>query len=340
MEIDVRQLETDEPGHMDAAIRIRTEMGAESHPNGPAVTPAEVRRQLTSNEMRPVHAFLAFVDDVPAGLVRLRHFELEGSRNIAVCQIEVRPSFRRRRIATTLLRRAVDHCLDHEKSIVIGTGVDGDPVRGFWGSWLGLQCGLVERESQLAVPSVDAELMQRWIEQRHARAGDYRLAHVRGACPPELRAAVATLNTAMNDAPLDDLEVDPEIWTEADVVAEDDFRRQRGEERWMNIVFAPDGEPAGLSAVVLNDEDRSWGSQDNTVVIEAHRERGIARWLKADMWQRLRADRPELDLLLVENAASNDAMLAINEAMGFRETVRWSEWQADATELRATLLAR
>jgi GNAT superfamily N-acetyltransferase len=283
------------------------------------------------------HSLLAFVDGEPVGLLRMMFWDIEGSRDIAVCNLEVRPAHRRRGIGTALLRVGLDHCVEQQKPTVIGTGILSDEIRGFWGDRLGLTCGLVERESQLVLADVDPEMMRRWIEQRHERAGDYLLEHVRGSFPPELRDAVAALNTAMNDAPYDDLDVDDEVWTAADVEAEDEFRRVRGEQRWTTIAFAPTGEPAGLTAVILIDDDETFGVQNNTVVLDAHRERGIGRWLKADMWQRLRADRPALQTLLVDNAASNDVMLAINDAMGFRETARYADWQGEAATMRARL---
>ena len=249
----------------------------------------------------------------------------------------VRVKSLRRRVGTTLLHHAVRRCVDAAKPKVIGTGIDSEATQAFWGGWAGMSRGLVERESRLAIADVDTDLMGRWVEQRQLRAADYTLHHLRGPFPPELREAVATLNTAMNDAPLDDLDVDPEIWTAADVAAEDELRQLRGEQRWTSIVFSPDGRPAGLTAVLLTDDEPSLGIQTNTVVLDAHRQRGIGRWLKADMWQRLRAERPQLDALLVENAASNDAMLAINNAMGFRETVRYADWQGDAGELLTRL---
>ena len=340
MTITVDGLDIADPAHVDKAFQVRAQMAAESHPHGPAATRSSVRRQLLGNELMGRHTLLATVAGEPVGLLRMMFWDIEGSRDIAVCNLEVVPNHRRRRVGTTLLAHAIDECIARAKPTVIGTGVLSTDTRGFWEGWLGLSCGLVERESELLLGDVELRLMQDWVAQRTQRASDYRLTHVRGAFPPELREAVATLNTAMNDAPLDDLDVDPEIWTPDAVAAEDDLRRLRGETRWTTVAFAPNGDPAGLTAVLLNDDDPTFGVQSNTVVLDAHRERGIGRWLKADMWQRLRADRPELARLLVENAASNNAMLAINDAMGFRETVRYADWQGDAAMMRDRLRDR
>ena len=213
MTIDVRVLDIDDAGHLAAALTVRAEMAAESHPHGPVATAPSVRRQLVGSDVMGRHSLLAFVDDEPVGLLRMMFWDIEGSRDLAVCNLEVRPAHRRRGIATALLRVGLDHCVEQQKPTIIGTGLLSAEIQGFWGGRLGLECGLVERESQLVLDDVDPALMQRWVERRSERASDYRLEHVRGPFPPELRDVVAELNTAMNDAPDDDLDVDDEVWT-------------------------------------------------------------------------------------------------------------------------------
>jgi len=96
----------------------------------------------------------------------------------------------------------------------------------------------------------------------------------------------------MNDAPLDGLDWEDEVWTEADVLELDNLIIGRGRERWTTMALGP------------NDE-------------------------------RLRRDAPYVEAIDTDNAASNDAMLAINVAMGFAPLIDWSFWQADTATLRA-----
>ena len=112
-----------------------------------------------------------------------------------------------------------------------------------------------------------------------------------------------------------------------------DYFEQRGRERWVSILLAPDGEPAGLTAVSIDTRRPRFAGQGDTVVIDAHRRRGLGRWLKADMWLRMRQDAPFVDAIDTGNAESNDPMLAINVAMGFRPLISWSAWQATTEHL-------
>jgi len=100
------------------------------------------------------------------------------------------------------------------------------------------------------------------------------------------------------------------------------------------MVLDPSDEPAGLSVVSIQQEKPRFANQGNTVVHPSHRTRGIGRWLKADMWKRLRVEAPHVEALDTDNAVSNDAMLSINAAMGFEPLVDWGTWQADTRVLR------
>jgi hypothetical protein len=58
------------------------------------------------------------------------------------------------------------------------------------------------------------------------------------------------------------------------------------------------------------------GTEDTAVVAE-HRRRGLARWVKMDSLQQLQRDRPDVSLVTTTNDEKNEAMLALNQALGF-----------------------
>ena len=80
--------------------------------------------------------------------------------------------------------------------------------------------------------------------------------------------------------------------------------------------------------------------QNDTGVDPAHRERGLGRWLKADMLRRVLAERPGIELVETWNAGSNAPMLAINHELGFRLARVSGNWQADIDVVRKHLEER
>ena len=55
------------------------------------------------------------------------------------------------------------------------------------------------------------------------------------------------------------------------------------------------------------------------------------------MLERIRHERPQVQRVLTGNAYSNEPMLAINNALGFKLISTRTEWQADVAALRRTM---
>lgn len=206
----------------------------------------------------------------------------------------------------------------------------------FWESH-GAPMAYTERMSALDVGAVDAAMMQEWVDRRMDRAADVTLVFFRDRCPDELLVSFAQSREAMNDIPLDGLEMGRWVIEPDDVREEEDANRSLGVVMLTAFAIDPDGGPVGHTTLHLNPvrPDASW--QWDTAVLGSHRNRGVGRWLKAAMWQRLREEHPEVHRLRTGNAESNDPMLAINVAMGFAETQIYGAWQADVATLREHL---
>ena len=282
---------------------------------------------------------VASLDGDAVGMVRVWPDHMDTNADKAEASIGVHPAHRRKRVGTALLGAVLDVCDNHQRTSLLGAGANTSESDGFWTSF-GAELRLLERESRLWLVDSDEETMRSWMDGRATRAADYELRHWRGETPDDMLTNMATLGTAMNDAPRDDLDWADDAWTEQDVIDADQYRAEAGFSRWVSVVIAPDGSPAGYTSVSTNLNKPRFANQGDTVVLRAHRERGIGRWLKADMWLRLRSEAPFVDAIDTGNAQSNDPMLAINVAMGFKPLFVHGFWQADVSALREQLTAK
>ena len=141
----------------------------------------------------------------------------------------------------------------------------------------------------------------------------------------------------MNDAPLGAIDIDDEVFTAESTRREFEAFEAVGWELRALLAVDPAGAAAALTTVCINGHrpEASW--QGDTAVLRHHRRRGIGRWIKAEMWQRLRGDRPDITHLRTGNAENNAAMLAINVAMGYEPVHVMAGWQAGIATLRAGL---
>ncbi len=70
----------------------------------------------------------------------------------------------------------------------------------------------------------------------------------------------------------------------------------------------------------VDPESPQWGHQGLTAVIRAHRGHRLGLLVKTAMLERLADAEPEIEWIATGNAAENEHMIAVNEALGFELT--------------------
>jgi predicted GNAT family acetyltransferase len=103
------------------------------------------------------------------------------------------------------------------------------------------------------------------------------------------------------------------------------------------LAVSPNGEAAALTELITMQHRPSFVMQQGTTTLQEHRNQGLGRWLKAEMLEQLLATKPEADVIETGNAATNAAMLAINDELGFRPFVELTTRQTDVADLAARL---
>ena len=80
-------------------------------------------------------------------------------------------------------------------------------------------------------------------------------------------------------------------------------------------------------------------SQGMTGVFPEYRNRGLGRWLKAEMLDRILTKRPQARFVRTGNADMNAPMMKINNELGFKPYIAECVWQVE-TEKVAEYLSR
>jgi GNAT superfamily N-acetyltransferase len=196
------------------------------------------------------------------------------------------------------------------------------------------------RENRLDLRAVDRELVARWVADGPVRAPGYRLEFIAGRTPPDLVDRVAEVLNVMNTAPRENLDID-DIPATADLVREnEEAALAAGQQLWaFYAVEESSGRLVGLTTITIRPgtPDRVWVG-DTGVDVE-HRGRGLGKWLKASITERILTELPEVRWVITWNAGSNDAMLGINTELGFRTVAVHTTWQIATDQLRARLAA-
>lgn len=338
-ELDVRTApEADLRGMHDIAIELAREELPADPPAPYEKFAAEIHNPAA---YRRGWYYTARLGGEVAGYAHVYVDDVGDNEHLAYVEGGVLPELRRQRVGTALLAAVAGRAQAAGRRLLMSAAPDGHEGAESFFQTFGGERRYVERRSRLLVEEVDHSLMKEWIEGAADRAGDYELFGWDGPCPDELVADYARLLHVMNTAPIDDLDFDDEVFTPQRLRADEARLRAVGSE-WSTLVVRrrPTGELAGLTELVFP-RWRDWlAYQGNTGVDPIHRNRGIGRWLKAAMIEKVSTERSSLRWVDTWNANSNDPMLHINVAMGFTPLVYMGGWQTPVETVAAKLEER
>ncbi|MCF3965144.1 GNAT family N-acetyltransferase [Streptomyces fuscigenes] len=145
-----------------------------------------------------------------------------------------------------------------------------------------------------------------------------RFAHWTGTAPRELAGSLAAVHNALVDAPGGDLAARPPRWDARRVLAAARLVGERGGVLVTAAAVDGAGAVVAYTEAVLHSPEDTRAAQGDTVVLPAHRGRGVGRAVKRHLLDVLRDEHPGVREIATSVADENGAMLAVNEALGYR----------------------
>ncbi len=268
--------------------------------------------------------------------------DTDDNRHLADANIEVLPEWRRQGIATRLLDRIVAVAEDNDRRLVIGNTDSLVPAGDSFMRALGASLGLTMSTSQLDLAALDWTLVRRWQESGQRQAGDeFEIVVWKGSYPEEYLDAIIELLGVMNTAPRGSLDIEDAIWTQEQLRQWDEATAARGTEKWtLAVLHRESGKFAGYTEVFWNRHHREILGQGMTGILPEFRNRGLGRWVKAAMLEKILLERPYLKWVRTGNATVNAPMLNINHELGFKHYKEQAVWQVETGLARNYLNAR
>ncbi|MCG3221141.1 MAG: GNAT family N-acetyltransferase [Candidatus Heimdallarchaeota archaeon] len=243
--------------------------------------------------------------------------DYEENKHIASINIVVLKDFRRKGIGTALLKKAVEQVQNFDRTI-IEVGSDHDAGRAFLKHY-GAQMTIEGAENRLEMSDVDWDMMQTWIEEGPKRAPDVKIETFLDVCPEEILEEYAEMYTeAMNMQPLGEIESRANI-DGAARRKQEKRTKEVGQTNYTMITREKDGRISGLTEIYYDSREGHRMFQGLTGVRPEFRGRGLGKWLKGLMIVHVKENYPEVEKIITGNAESNEAMLSINERMGFKK---------------------
>lgn len=237
--------------------------------------------------------------------------------SFAYAEVFVVPEERRKGHGSALVDALTKACRDAGRSTVLGEavwGVDDDeaPARQF-SEKLGFTVDIMDAHRELLLP---AHLPEVTIDPA------YEIRSWRGACPDELVDGYADVRRLMvQEAPSGDAGLENEHWDAARIRSEEAKWAKSGRVPQVSVAIASDGSVVGHTQLVFPGDSVEVYQWD-TLVLPEHRGHGLGLALKVFTMHEAADLLDGRRRIHTYNAASNAPMIAVNEAMGFRQ-VAW-----------------
>lgn len=330
----------DEPGWQALAAFIR-HMQSEALPDDPPSLLEEIRYSWSA--IPPVITRCAWVVRAPAGagqppriaaLASVDYINMEENKHLGQCNVRVLPRRRRQGLGLGLMQQIAQDALANGRRLLVFPTSDRIPAGAEFARRLGAQEALTMHVNQLDLTKLNPGLLHEWIEHASERAQGFELKLWEGPYPEEILPAMAQIKQAMNQAPTGELEVEDVHYTPDILRQIDQSLFGSGGQRWTFYVReTATGSLAGYTELSWQAGKPTIAQQGETAVLEAYRNRGLGRWLKAAMLGKVRRDRPETRYVRTSNAYTNAPMLKINTALGFEHYTATSLWQVEAEKV-------
>jgi mycothiol synthase len=248
--------------------------------------------------------------------------------------LAVLPEYRRKGIGSGLLARTAASARAVGRELITGDSHDTVPAGGAFAERVGATPGLRNHLNRLAVADANPQMVQRWIDEGPLRAPGYELVAFDSPIPDERLDDVASMITAMNDAPTDDLETAPFVVTGDLVRAVEGMGLASGQSAWWILAYEKStGLVVGETDVRLDPSQPQTIMQGYTIVRSEHRGHALGKWLKGTMMKRILDERPDVVDIRSTNADSNAPMLGINNALGYKPYIGSTTWQVPVERL-------
>jgi GNAT superfamily N-acetyltransferase len=267
-------------------------------------------------------------------------FRMEENQHVAQFEISVLPGYRQQGIGRQLLEQIAAFVQQENRRLLLTNTVDRIPAGETFMQRIGAKKGLEAHTNQLRMTDLNRALVASWLASGQNNLDAFELGFWDGAYPDEQLNEIVELHELTNQQPKGDLDIEDMHMTPQQIRQMEHNIFARGNQRWtFYLIDRASGKFAGYTETVWSANRPEILRQDLTGIFPQYRNKGLGRWLKAVMLDKVIRDRPEVKFVRTGNADSNAAMLKINTELGFKPYSADAIWQVELSKVLEYLQA-
>jgi RimJ/RimL family protein N-acetyltransferase len=293
-------------------------VAAELH-DDPKPSATELAHLLTPQAKRESAVFAAFDGDTVVGFASVVRSRLVNP-SLAWGYLLVAPRRRGQGVGSELVVRALKESAATGQDRVVFEAPDAPSVEAFAKATGGRRL-FTDYRSLLDLRRADTSVPAPEVSSQAA----YQTVRWTDRCPDRLLDSYAAARAHILDAPSGDLSVPRHRPTAEEVRTDERIQRQIALRQY--VVAAVVSKEQVVGYVQLFAWDTPQGTQEHTVVLPAHRGRGLALKLRREATGWIRANEPHLTRLQVWNDSANTWIHAVNDRLGWVRDRSWSGWE-------------
>jgi GNAT superfamily N-acetyltransferase len=325
--MELHPFRPDDLDDVRTSVEVQNAVRAADSPWETPLTEHEAVGALTHGwDGEPELPFLATVDGKAVGYAEYGTSQWD-NEHVAFLELLVHPAHRRQGHGTAMLAAMIDRARAEGRTTVLVSSWDLAESHAF-AARHGFEHGIFALNRRQFPAELDREAAARLYDEALPFASAYELVRLLGEADERDLPGLAVMAAAINDAPIDDLDVEDEVYTPERIRSYENAQLGRGHRLYR--VFArhrESGEWAGQTVVAVDGERPNLAEQHDTSVVRAHRGHRLGLLLKLDMLRWLAETEPQIEQIDTWNAQSNDHMIDVNETLGYRVMGRGLEFQ-------------
>ncbi len=250
----------------------------------------------------------------------------EIDRNVFHINMMIDKVFRRKRIATGLLKELLNTAEQMKKSTIVAE-IENIPGRKFCEALNG-ELAHKEVQHRLYMDDVSWDEIGEWQAKGRKKFSDTTFDFFRDCSDSDIEVFCRTYTEIINERPTGDMQQTIITTCESRKIEEQNMRK-KGVEWYTMISREKDGDISGMTDIMYHPKEPHKIVQYFTGVSAKHRRKGLAKRLKAEMLYAINEKFPQVEYITTTMAPDNRAMNAINAQIGFklRKTFYVYQWE-------------